>query len=130
MKKFFVFMFILIFCLSGCTNEENLTIENKINSEIEYVKKNCSIFIAKFDSDEYLKDGTLDSEKIKYDTTVFLNSLPVIVDDLKYVKLSDEFINNMNNIIGNINNFSQNNQLDNLKNEYISLYNLFEALEK
>lgn len=130
MKKFLIIVFVLIFCLSGCSNESELTIENKIESEIEYVKKHSSSFVNDFEGAEYLKDGAIDWEKINYDTTVFLNSIPTIKEDLKFVKLSDEVINTIDSVTKNINNYSQNKQLENLKNEYNNLYNLFESLEK
>ena len=91
MKKFLLILFIFMFCLSGCSNDE-LTIENKIKAEIEYVEKNCSIFVKNFDDGEYIKEGVLDTEKINYDTSVFVNSLDVIEDDLRYVKLNEDIL--------------------------------------
>lgn len=129
MKKFLLILFIFMFCLSGCSNDE-LTIENKIKAEIEYVEKNCSIFVKNFDDGEYIKEGVLDTEKIKYDTSVFVNSLDVIEDDLRYVKLNEDILKNIDVIIQNMNNYYQNNEYDNLKNEYTNLYKVFETLEK
>ena len=129
MKKFLLILFIFMFCLSGCSNDE-LTIENKIKAEIEYVEKNCSIFVKNFDDGEYIKEGVLDTEKINYDTSVFVNSLDVIEDDLRYVKLNEDILKNIDVIIQNMNNYYQNNEYDNLKNEYTNLYKVFETLEK
>ena len=129
MKKFLLILFICMFGLSGCSNDE-LTIENKIKAEIEYVEKNCSIFVKNFDDGEYIKEGVLDTEKINYDTSVFVNSLDVIEDDLRYVKLNEDILKNIDVIIQNMNNYYQNNEYDNLKNEYTNLYKVFETLEK
>lgn len=129
MKKILLVLCVCIFGLSGCSNDE-LTIENKIKAEIEYVEKNCSIFVKKFNDNEYIKDGVLDTEKINYDAEVFVKSLSVIEDDLKYVKLDEKILNNIAIIIQNMNNYYQNGEYDNLKNEYVNLYYVFESLEK
>ena len=69
-------------------------------------------------------------EKINYDAEVFVKSLSVIEDDLKYVKLDEKILNNIAIIIQNMNNYYQNGEYDNLKNEYVNLYYVFESLEK
>ena len=122
-------LFVAMVLLTGCSNENKLTIENKISSEIEYVEKHCGIFINNFDNGEYIRDGILNSEKIDLDINTFIDSLSVVIEDLRFVKLNEDIINNIEIVIQNIRENTKNKQYDKVKNEYINLYNWFKTLK-
>ena len=80
-KVFFIFIIILsLFVLSGCEdNTENL-LNNKIASEMNYLEDIIFMIVKKYMANDYLNDiGTLDWTSIKEDFTNINNSSNTLI---------------------------------------------------
>lgn len=121
MKKFFLIILISIFIFSGCSkNVESM--ENKINSEIEFLENRILEILGKYENSEYLENGKLNWENISYDFNVIVNNFEVIEQDLIYSKI-DNF--KLNLIKENIKNILENIRINNDINTKIELTNLY-----
>ncbi len=125
---FIIILFSIVFTITGCSDKEELTVENKIQAEKEFVKSGVEIFLKKCEDNEYLKEGNIDWDNISQENLTFINSFPTIEADLAYVKLDNNQINNIKNIIQNINTNIQNKDLDKVREQYSNLYIAIENL--
>ncbi len=127
---FFLEMFLILLLICGCSRVESLSIDNKIDSEIEYVKDGVEIFLKNCEQGEYIGDNEdILWNDISEENTIFINSIPVIEADLDYYKIERNKIDEIMNIRKNIDMYVQKNDLNNLKKEYGKLYINFQNLK-
>lgn len=113
---------ILIFSLTGCSKDE-LTMESKIDSEVEFCENEILIFLRKVENDEYKKDDTLNWDKIREDNNTFTNSIPVIEADFASVNLDNNKIEDIKTSVRNMNQYCDSKDINKLMNEYAIFYN-------
>ena len=135
MKKIFYVIyifeiFVIMLLLSGCTNNKELNIENKINAEIEFAKHGSIVLIKKFETNFYSDDEKIDWENAKDDGKVFTDSFVPIEEDFTYVGVNTEIIENIKESLTAINMGYENNDFDTLKIEYSNLFLKFENFDK
>lgn len=118
----------IMFCVTGCSKDDELTIQNKIDAEVGYVENGVEIFLKKCEKNEFLKDGVFDWERVGAENSIFLSAFSTIEDDLAYVKLDTTSIDNIKNTVQKIDNYVLNKDYDNSRIEYGNLYVLFENL--
>lgn len=129
--KIMVFMLIVIISvlvLSGCSKNNELNIQNKIEAEVEFTERGVEVFLKKCELDEYITNNEIDWKKIKDENAVFTNSFSVIESDLLFANLNSIKIDEIKNKIINIDNYVNNNEFDNLRKEYADLYISFESI--
>lgn len=132
MKKFikniFYILLLMIF-LTGCTisEKENVSIEEKIKQEIEYIEDSIFNITNKYAKGEYIKDDTIEWNKIFDDEERINNVLETIVLDLTEIDVSNDeilkFSNEINNLLAATTAESEDELLARLNNLYALIPN-------
>lgn len=107
-KKIYIVIIIIILsmiCLVGCSlnKEEDRTIEDKTDEEINYVEERIFTLVNRYAKEEYIVDDTLDWKSIKDDTQNLNNSIDTIILDLSEVNISNEDLIKFKDELNNLN---------------------------
>ena len=124
-KKFFLLIIIfslIIILLTGCSNNINLNMESKIEAEIEFAENRILLFLKNCEYNEYLENENLNWENIEKDIKIFVNSFPIIEDDLNNIKYSQKQIDEINNNLKSIAINLESKNFEKLKSDYGDLY--------
>lgn len=137
-RKNKIFGYIVVMCLfvislTGCelNAEEEKTIKNKTDEEIEYLENQIITIVNKYVKREYEKDGDIAWEDVSEDVFKISNTMDTLMLDLSEYEISKEdmlaFRNEVNNLSLAVSNIDEYNLID--KCSY--LYSLLPAyLEK
>ena len=121
-----ILSFVLII-LTGCTGEikkSELSLEYKIQEEIEYIEYLIFKISNKYAKGEYLKDDSLDWDEILKDERKINDSLDTIVLDLSEKNVENEEILKFSNQLNNLIIVSTNKNEESLLTELANLYYL------
>ena len=114
-KVFFIFIIILsLFVLSGCEdNTENL-LNNKIASEMNYLEDIIFMIVKKYMANDYLDDvGVLDWTSIKEDFTNINNSSNTLINDFVSKNFSNDDILRFEELLNSVNlSISEQNEIN------------------
>ena len=126
-KVFFIFIIILsLFVLSGCEdNTENL-LNNKIASEMNYLEDIIFMIVKKYMANDYLDDvGVLDWTSIKEDFTNINNSSNTLINDFVSKNFSNDDILRFEELLNSVNlSISEQNE----KNLLVTLANFYSII--
>lgn len=121
-----ILSFVLII-LTGCTGEmkkSEVSLEDKIQEEIEYIENLIFKISNKYAKGEYLKDDSLDWDEILKDERKINDSLDTIVLDLSEANVENEEILKFSNQLNNLIIVSTNKNEASLLTELANLYYL------
>lgn len=127
-KSIFFISLLMIF-LTGCTisEKENVSIEEKIKQEIEYIEDSIFNITNKYAKGEYIKDNSIDWNAIFDDEERINNVLETIVLDLTEIDISNDeilkFSNEINNLLAATTAESEDELLARLNNLYALIPN-------
>lgn len=129
MRRIFVLgiSILLLFSLSGCTNSSEKNINDKLDSELEYIEDIIFKISNKYAKGEYLEDDKMKWEEIKDDVIKINSSWGMLILDLTDVNVQNkeiiDFSNNLNNLIISVSEENEINLIDNLSKMYEKIIN-------
>ena len=132
MKKLFRIFLVLVCCLvvlTGCSSEEQVSIEDKNLAELEYLEDNIVLIMNKFVKNEYFDQdtGTQKWEEILADSRKIENGMATTLVDLAMLNIDTEEISKLstgiNNLIIAIEAQDETNLMIELNNIYVLIPN-------
>ena len=105
MKRFFESFVIIIciaFVLTGCGKNEEVTIENKLNSEMRYIEDLIFKLANKDAKGEFLENDIFNWQYVKDDVNAINDSWSNLVLDLTEINVKNEEIVEFGNILSNL----------------------------
>lgn len=107
MKKLFRIFLVLVCCLvvlTGCSSEEQVSIEDKNLAELEYLEDNIVLIMNKFVKNEYFDQdtGTQKWEEILADSRKIENGMATTLVDLAMLNIDTEEISKLSTGINNL----------------------------
>lgn len=115
---------ILLFSLTGCSNFDldNPSIEDKLNSELNYIEDLIFKIVNKYAKNEYTDEDKINWNYIKDDISQINNSWATIVLDLTEINVQNTdimaFSNNLNNLLISASNENETELITNLSMMY------------
>lgn len=116
---------ILLISLTGCQNAESKNINDKLNSELEYIEDLIFKIAIKHAKGEYIEDDKIKWDDIKRDVSKINDSADTLILDLTEVNVDNKdiigFSNDLNDLLISISNESQTTILEKLNDMYAKI---------
>lgn len=125
MKRIFLSICVcsmLLFCLTGCGKQEEKSIEDKLNSELEYVEDLIFKIVNKYAKQEYMEEDEIKWEDIKEDVQKINSAWSSQILDLTDVNVANQDIldysTQLNNLLISVHNEDEQVMINQLNELY------------
>lgn len=128
--KYILIILVLLFTLTGCSVDNEKTIQDKVNEEINFLENKTFTITNKYAKGEYLEDSKLNWKDISKAVEEINISIDTIIQDLSELDISNEDIlalrNEVNSLIISAGNEDEYNLLQRISYLYSLLPNYLE----
>lgn len=128
--KYILIILVLLFILTGCSVDNEKTIQDKVNEEINFLENKTFTITNKYAKGEYLEDSKLNWNDISKEVEEINISIDTIIQDLSELDISNEDIlalrNEVNSLIISAGNEDEYNLLQRISYLYSLLPNYLE----
>lgn len=97
-----IILLLLIFTLTGCSDNTEKNIKDKTNAELTYIEDEIFTIVNKYAKDEYLRDGNLEWNSIQNDAKKINNVVDTMLLDLSELDIPNEDIVVFTRELGNL----------------------------
>ncbi len=116
------FLSVLLFCLTGCAKQQEPTIDNKLDAELEYIEDLIFKVANQYAKGEFIEDDKINWEWIKPDITKINDSWGTLILDLTEVNVQNQdimdFSKHLNGLLISISEEDEQVMLEELKELY------------
>lgn len=104
--NYFVILTLILLLFTGCTEingeKENVSIEDKVESEISYLEDEIFMIINKYTKKEYDKDGNVNWDDVSHDAQKVGKVLDTVMLDLSELNVSNDDLNKFRTEVNNL----------------------------
>lgn len=127
-----ILVMILILSLTGCNSgeEQNKTIEDKIDEEISYIENKILTFFTRYAKGEYGNNNDLDWSAIDENITELNDILDTLILDLSDIEVGNENIIAFRNELNELSIAASNKNINLVVQKYAKLYSLLPTYKK